>query len=152
MKIRKAETADLATLLAFEQEIITAERPFDPTLKESYFHYYDIQALIQAENAEVLVAEINGELAGSGYAQIREAIDYVKYTQFAYLGFMYVKPDYRGKGVIQAILEGLKKWALHRNILEIRLEVYDENLTAKKAYHKAGFAPALLEMRLELKK
>ena len=29
--IRKASTTDLEKLLAFEQGIITAERPFDPT-------------------------------------------------------------------------------------------------------------------------
>lgn len=41
--IRKAQLSDLATLLEFEQGIITAERPYDPTLKEEKIHYYDIE-------------------------------------------------------------------------------------------------------------
>jgi ribosomal protein S18 acetylase RimI-like enzyme len=33
---------------------------------------------------------------------------------------------------------------------EVRLEVYEENEPAKKAYVKAGFTPNLLEMRLKI--
>lgn len=37
--IRKAHPNDLEKLLEFEQGIITAERPFDPTLKAEKTHY-----------------------------------------------------------------------------------------------------------------
>lgn len=152
MNIRPAQLADLPALLQFEQAIVATERPFDPTLLEGEIHYYNLQELILSATSEVLVAEIEGKLVGSGYAQLRKAVDYVKHTHFAYLGFMYVLPPYRGQGVIQAILEGLKEWAVSKNVFEIRLEVYDENIAAKKAYHKAGFSANLVEMRLELKK
>jgi GNAT superfamily N-acetyltransferase len=152
MNIRPAQPADLPELLQFEQAIVATERPFDPTLREGEIHYYNLQELILSDNSEVLVAEIEGKLVGSGYAQLRKAVDYVKHTHFAYLGFMYVLPQHRGQGVIQAILEGLKQWAVSKNVFEIRLEVYDENIAAKKAYQKAGFSANLVEMRLELKK
>ena len=150
MIVRPAKVEEIDTLLAFEQGIVTAERPFDSTLREGEIHYYDLIHLIESPIAEVVVAEIDSELVGSGYALIKEAKPYLKHTHYAYLGFMYVKPEYRGQGVNKAILDALKQWAISKNITEIRLEVYDENLVAKKAYEKAGFKGNLLEMRMEL--
>ncbi|WP_240183051.1 GNAT family N-acetyltransferase [Pedobacter jeongneungensis] len=48
------------------------------------------------------------------------------------------------------ILKALINWAKTKGLSEIRLEVYDENIAAKKAYLKAGFKPNLLEMRMEV--
>ncbi len=147
---RKAELSDLKILLSFEQGIITAERPFDPTLKEGEIHYYDIAGMIAAPHVEVIVAEINGELIGSAYARIEDSKVYLKHPKHAYLGFMYVKPEHRGKGVNNIIIEALKQWVISMGVTEMRLEVYNENLPAIKAYEKAGFIPNLLEMRIGL--
>jgi GNAT superfamily N-acetyltransferase len=148
--IRTASETDLEILLAFERGIIAAERPFDSTLKEGEIHYYDLGQLIVRPDAEVIVAEIDHEVVGSGYALIRQAQDYLQHSHYAYLGFMYVKPEHRGKGINRLILESLKQWALSQGIKEIRLEVYEDNVMARKAYEKAGFKGNLLEMRLGL--
>jgi hypothetical protein len=88
---RKAQLSDLEILLSFEQGIIKAERPFDPTLKDGEIHYYDIGWMITAPHIAVIVAEINGELIGSAYARIEDSKIYLKHPKHAYLGFMYVK-------------------------------------------------------------
>jgi hypothetical protein len=62
INIRKAKLEDLNILLEFEQGIITAERPYDPTLKEGKINYYDISKMIIAEHITVLVATIGSEL------------------------------------------------------------------------------------------
>ena len=49
LTFRPAEAADLATLLAFEQGIITAERSFNDTLKSGTVHYYDLAALLASD-------------------------------------------------------------------------------------------------------
>jgi len=148
--IRKAVHNDLETLFEFEQGIVQTERPFDPTLKEGLIHYYDLGAMIDAPDVELLVAESDGELAGSGYARIEDVKNYLKHPRHAYLGFMYVKPAYRGKGVNQMIIDVLKEWCREQNITEMRLEVYHENTGAIKAYEKAGFKKILTWMRLGL--
>lgn len=147
---RPATLADLDTLLEFEQGIVTAERPYDSTLKAGEIHYYDLKALVLSAEAEVIVAEVGTEMIGSGYAQIRPGKDYLKHERFAYLGFMYVKPAYRGQGVNKLVLDALSDWIKKQGIAEIRLEVYDENAGAKRAYEKVGFKPNLLEMRMNL--
>ena len=146
--IRPATFADMDTLLRFEQGVITAERPFDSTLKDEHINYYDLVGMIERPDIELLVAELNGELIGSGYARIEEAKVYLKHPKHAYLGFMYVDPAHRGKGVNQKIITALKKWATERNINELRLEVYYDNLPAIKAYEKVGFSKLMIEMRL----
>ena len=45
---RKASLSDLETLRRFEQGVINAERPFDPTLKKDHIQYYDIETMITA--------------------------------------------------------------------------------------------------------
>ena len=150
--IRRAEINDLDLLLEFEQEIVAAERPFDSTLKEGAIHYYDLEEMILAPDTEVVIAVFADEIIGSGYARIRKAKDYLKHKQYAYLGFMYVKPEHRGKGVSRKILDALEKWTIDQGITEIRLEVYKDNSAAVRAYEKFGFNAHVLEMRKEAKR
>lgn len=149
MIVRQAKIEEIETLLEFEQGIVTAERPFNPCLKEGEIHYYDLAKLIESPQSSVFVAELDDELIASGYVLEKEAVDYLKHDRYAYLGFMFVKPEHRGKGVNQKILDALLNWAKERGLTEIRLEVFSENQPAIKAYEKAGFKSLLLEMRME---
>lgn len=145
--IRTATLADLPTLLRFEQGVIAAERPMDPTIKPGPINYYDLPAMIAAPDVELLVAEVDGVLVGSGYARISPSRHYLLHSTHAYLGFMYVDPPHRGKGINTVIIEALRQWAHSRGITELRLDVYHQNIRAIKAYEKAGFTQYLLNMR-----
>lgn len=150
IKIRTATVNDLPVLLEFEQGVIAAERPFDGTLKEDPVQYYDLEFMINAEHVELVVAEIDGIVAGSGYIRIETSKLYHKHAQHGYLGFMYVRPEYRGKGINNRIMDVLRQWALSKNIQELRLEVYAGNLPAIRAYTKTGFTHYMMQMRLGL--
>lgn len=150
--IRKAVSNDLEQLYAFEQGIIQVERPFDPTLKNGLIHYYDLKEMISDSYIEVVVAELNDKIIGSGYARIEKSKPYLKHQNHAYLGFMYVLPEYRGKGINKRIIENLKNWAYQQNVKELRLEVYYDNISAIKAYEKIGFSKHMVEMRFNLEK
>jgi ribosomal protein S18 acetylase RimI-like enzyme len=147
--IRKAELTDMPTLLQFEQGVVEAERPFTPKMKPGPAKYYDMQELLTAPHIMLLVAELDGELVGSGYARIEESKHYLSHPRQAYLGFMYVVPQQRGKGVNSMILSALREWAHSKDVTELRLEVYSKNTIAIKAYEKAGFSSYLLQMRAE---
>ena len=145
--IRQATIDDLPTLLAFEQGIIIAERPFDPTLVDGHFNYYDLGAMIPADDAAIYVAQKGDELVGSGSVLIADAEPYLKHKKYAHIGFMFVKPEFRGQGISRAILEELRNWSVGKNLIEFRLKVYDDNPRAIRAYEKAGFKNHLIEMR-----
>ena len=104
--------------------------------------------MIHAEHIELLVAELDGLVIGSGYARIEQSKHYLQHPQHAYLGFMFTHPDHRGKGINLAIIAALKEWSAAQQVYELRLEVYIENTPAIKAYKKAGFQPHMLEMRM----
>jgi GNAT superfamily N-acetyltransferase len=148
---RQATLDDLDLLLTFERAIIEAERPFDSTIRAGAdVHYYDLAALISSPDAQVLVAELDSQTIGSGYARIDMSDVYLKHREHAYLGFMYVVPEHRGKGVNRRIVEELEAWSRSRGVTEMRLEVYAENAGAIRAYEKSGYAKLLLEMRKRL--
>ena len=150
INIRKAIPHDLEQLLIFEQDLIKTERPFDPTLKPDPVNYYDLKAMLAAPDIEVVVAETNNKIIASGYARIDKSKAFLKHQHHAYLGFMYVLPEHRGKGINKLIMDALKKWAASRHIKEFSLEVYYDNTPAVKAYEKIGFSKYILEMRYNL--
>ena len=148
--VRTATLDDINKLLSFEQEIIRAERPFDETLDKDPISYYDLRQLILSNEAEVMVAELNSEIIGSGYALIRDAKPYLDHKKYTYLGFMYTDRDQRGKGVNKAIVDALVQWSKSKGIHEIRLTVYNDNAPAIRAYEKVGFKKHILEMRVHV--
>ncbi len=149
IEVRPALLEDLEVLLDFEQGIIQAERPFDPTLREDPIHYYDLKEMILSDRAHVVIAESAGQIVGSGYAVVKKARPYLDHREYSYLGFMYTAPEFRGKGVNRKIIQVLKDWSIQRGLQEIRLTVYVDNLPAIKAYEKVGFKQHMIEMRLD---
>ena len=148
--VRPAGPIDLEKLLEFENAMIEAERPFDSTIKRGPTKYYDLPGLIASPDVEIVVAELDGRIIGSGYARIETSEQYYEHTHHTYLGFMYVVPEHRGQGVNKRVLDALLDWSRTRGVHEIRLEVYTKNTAAIRAYEKAGFDPSILTMRMQL--
>ena len=149
--IRKAIIEDLPVLFEFEQGVLRTERPMDETLKLKNTYYYDIPNLIEDSSVEFVVAEINDIIAGCGYARIKKARDCFQFDQFSYLGFMFTKEDYRGRGVNKKIMNYLYNWSFSKGINEVRLEVYPTNIPAIKAYEKLGMTCSMQTMRIDLR-
>lgn len=147
--VRDATMEDLPLLLDFEQELIKAERPFDVTISEDPVSYYDIKEMIGDADAKVIVVESDGQLVSSGYALKKRARHYLDHEYFAYLGFMYTVPSFRGRGLNALIVGELKIWAQAMGLNEMRLTVYEDNQSAIRAYEKVGFKKHIVEMRVE---
>ncbi len=148
--VRKARLEDMPRLLEFEQGIIEFERPFDPTLKSEKINYYNIKKMITAADVEVLVVAYEDELVASGYAKIMTAKPYLNHERYAYLGYMFVDKNHRGKGVNKMIIDQLLIWCKDQGLAEVRLDVYDDNPGAIRAYEKVGFKRHLVNMRIGL--
>ena len=148
--IRAASLEDLPVLKAFEQGIVLAERPYDPTIKADPVSYYDLADYIRSEDAEVIVAEQSGEIVGSGSVIKKQSRHYQIPEYHAYLGFMFVPEKHRGKGINKLIMAELLSWAKKQGFTEVRLTVYSENTPAIRAYEKVGFQGYMTEMRLKI--
>lgn len=150
ISVRRATRLDLGVLQEFEQGVIAAERPFDPTIKKGEVRYYDIAALIDNDDAFMAIAESDGAPVACGFARKTPSRSFVDPPEHAYVGLIFVAPPFRGRGVTGAILRTLSEWAKAKGLSEMRLEVYPENAAALRAYEKQGFAPHSLEMRASL--
>jgi ribosomal protein S18 acetylase RimI-like enzyme len=150
IKIRSANLNDLETLLAFEQGVVAAEKPLDTFLGTGKLTYYDIPELITDENTHFIVAISNEELVGSGYIKIENSNSYHKNSKHGYIGFIFVKPSYRGKKISSLVLESLKNWAKEKDLKELRLDVYSNNSNAIKSYDRFGFTKSLVNMRIDI--
>lgn len=150
ISIRTANLNDLEMLLEFEQGVIKAERPMDSFLKEGTLSYYNIPELITAKNSYLIVAVANKELVGSGYLKIEDSSQYHKNPKHGYIGFIFVKPTFRGQRISNLILESLKKWGKEKDLKELRLDVYSKNADALKSYNRFGFTKGLVNMKIDI--
>ncbi|MEP4891375.1 MAG: GNAT family N-acetyltransferase [Aliiglaciecola sp.] len=148
--IRKATIDDLGKLIELEQKLIAAERPFNSILKTKDAVYYDIENLITSKSSYLAVAEVDGEIIATGYAQIRESKIAHRHDFHVYLGFMFVAQEFRGLGINKRIMQTLITWGKEQNLSDFYLDVYATNESAIKAYRKAGFAESTYEMKLNL--
>ncbi|WP_405610111.1 GNAT family N-acetyltransferase [Polaribacter sp. Asnod1-A03] len=150
ISIRKAVLSDLETLLELEQGVIKAERPLDPFLGKGELNYYNIPEMISNKNTHLLVAIVNNEVVASGYVRVENSKIYHKNVKHGYIGFMFVKENFRGQRISNLILDSLKNWAKENSLKELRLDVYSNNTGAIKAYERFGFTKSLVNMRTEI--
>lgn len=147
LTLRVAASGDLEALERFQQGIVSAERAFDPLLRESDVRYYDIAAMLRDPGVHLLLAEAGGRPVGCAFARIDTAKPWLRHAREGYLGLMFVEESWRGRGVNARLIAVLEEWCRTQGVSEMRLEVYADNLAALRAYRKAGFRPSMLEMR-----
>jgi len=150
ISIRIANLDDLETLLQFEQGVIAFERPLDSFLSDGDLYYYNIPQLITSKKSHLIVGVLNDELVASGYIRLEDSKEYHKNLKHGYIGFIFVKPAFRGQRISSLILESLKKWAEEKDLKELRLDVYSNNVGAIKAYERFGLIKSLVNMRMDI--
>ena len=148
--IRRASREDLRALQKLEQQIISAERPFNDSIRPDNAVYYDLDNLLTDDVSVLMVADLAGQIIATGYAQIRESKSSLKHNKHAYLGFMFVAAEFRGLGINKLIIETLIDWSKKQGVVDIYLDVYDANHAAIRAYQKVGFAKSKIEMKLNI--
>lgn len=150
MNFRAANINDLEQLRSLEQKVIDAERPYNESIRAVGAHYYDIEQLILSDQSFMLVAEVDDVLVATGYARIRKSKPSLSHEIDSYLGFMYVDPSCRGRGVNKDIVDRLISWSREQGASDYYLDVYSDNIPAVNAYIKAGFSSSMIEMKLSL--
>ena len=126
--------------------VITAERPDTPDAKllihelqthlESFYppesrHGFSVQKLI-AENVAFFVLRADGQPAGCGGVKLVD-------RDYGELKRMYVRPQFRGSGFGQKLLDHLAGHARAHGVTLLRLETGIHQQAAIRLYEKAGF-------------
>ncbi|MGW0766947.1 GNAT family N-acetyltransferase [Streptomyces sp. NPDC002676] len=131
--------AHIAFLETYE---VAVDRP------DSFYQERAIGSGVGSTTAQQFIAEApDGTWVGSVTVLIEEAgtKDWAGYPVERRQGHVvgvFVRPEHRGNGLIQALFEAGVAWAWERGAERVRLLVHEDNARAQGAYRKAGFAPS----------
>ncbi|MFH1071156.1 MAG: GNAT family N-acetyltransferase [Candidatus Glassbacteria bacterium] len=134
LSIRRADSLDVPLILSFIKELAEYERlspevvATEEMLSENLFG--------KKRYAEVLIGYYQGEAAGF-------AIYFHNFSTFVsrpgiYLEDIYVRPEYRGKGLGKALLIYIARLAKERNCGRLEWSVLDWNEPAIRFYKNLG--------------
>jgi len=137
ISLKFAEEKDIPVILSLIKELAEYEKLLDKVtvteerLKENLFG--------KRKYAEVIIAELDKKPAG-------QALFFHNFSTFIgkpgiYLEDLYVKPEYRGKGIGKALLYKLIETAKERNCGRVEWVVLDWNKPAIDFYKKLGAEP-----------
>jgi GNAT superfamily N-acetyltransferase len=137
LSIRPATQADLSLIVSFIHELADFEKlAHEVTVTEDI-----LKASLFGDKpyAEVILAEVSAEPAGF-------AVFFHNFSTFLgkpglYLEDLFVRPNYRGHGVGQALLNHLQDLALARGCGRLEWWVLDWNEPAIGFYKKLGAVP-----------
>jgi ribosomal protein S18 acetylase RimI-like enzyme len=104
-------------------------------------------ALADPGLARYWIAEQDGRVVGA-IASTREWSDWHG-SAYWWIQFVYVAPDLRGTGLVDALMTAVEKAARADGAFDVRLLVHPHNTRAVRAYEKLGFvaAPYLMMRR-----
>ena len=104
----------------------------------------------EGDDVAQLVAVDGTVWAGSVTVLVQHAgsVDFhgrtIEHTRAVVVG-VYVRPEHRGAGLIDRLLDAAGQWAAERGFDSLTLGVHQDNARAQGAYRRAGFVPSGVE-------
>lgn len=136
MLIRKATPEDVKAIIGLIKELAVYEKLLDEvTITEDQLH----TALFGNDAfAETLIAELESQIIG--YALYFKNFSTFKGKPGIYLEDLFVKPEFRGKGIGKALFESIIKTAEEKNYGRVEWSVLKWNQSAINFYKTRGAA------------
>jgi ribosomal protein S18 acetylase RimI-like enzyme len=154
MHIRKATSADIPSIMLIVRKVVPL------MIAAGNYQWNDTYPSPEVFERDVAldqlwVAEIDGNIAGvsaittdqdTGYADCGWDINETAIV----IHRLAVDPDYRGRGIAEALLVEAEHEAIRRNILVLRIDTNTKNQATQKLFPKLGYLYAG-EISLEFK-
>lgn len=93
----------------------------------------------------LFIAEENGEFAGLCKVNIEEIQKFFNQTTIIYIDDIYVKEEYRGKGVGNLLITQVEVLAKQKGIKWLKARIYTFNNQAQSLFKKNNFKPLYSE-------
>jgi len=107
------------------------------------------ERIFKKESSEIFVAQ-KANQTFLGYIFIGESINMMTGTSHGFIYDIFVKEEYRGKGVGTALLEKAESYCRERGYPRVELMVSTDNQLALKLYTKMCFKAEQMFMKKEL--
>jgi ribosomal protein S18 acetylase RimI-like enzyme len=104
-------------------------------------------------NGNVLVADVNGEVAGFVTILTKVKSDEIEEGDLEYglVPNLIVAKKFRNYGIGKKLLEAAESYAMEKNVKWLRIGVFAENQAANKLYESMGFKSLFLEREKKLR-
>ncbi len=152
--IRRATLEDAEIVAEYAGKLAAEHREYNPkrfTLlagRKQMAEYYGSQT--NTNEAAVLVAELDGKIAGFAYIQF-EARNYAALLESAvWLHDIYVDEAARGHNIGEKLIEASAKAAKELGADKLMLLAATENWFAQELFRQSGFHETMVEMMLSL--
>ena len=149
MTVREAGTGDCEILDGLLTELIRYETRFDSNMEPGYTVKNNYAERLEWPGHKAYIAEENGEAVGFIYGFIY-SIPGMYVSPIAIVDAVYVREEYRGRGIGKILLLEFKKYAAAKNAARIELKVMSGNDKALALYEALGFRETKKYMALEI--
>jgi GNAT superfamily N-acetyltransferase len=139
LDIRRAKSADLESLVSFA---VAEAKEAEGVKKDSERVRQGVTTALNDDSiARYWVLEKNNTGVIGSVSIVKEWSDWNS-GYYWWIQNMYILPEFRGKGLMQQLIQALKDAARNEGALELRLYVHKNNAQAVSAYQKVGFFDA----------
>ena len=137
--IRRATSADLERLVSFA---VAEAKEAEGIEKDSEQVRLGVTTALNDDSiARYWVIEKNNTGVIGSVSIVKEWSDWNS-GYYWWIQNMYILPEFRGKGLMEQLIQALKETARNEGALELRLYVHKNNAQAISAYQKVGFFDA----------
>ena len=152
--IRIANISDLELVLLLSDGLTLSDLPFDKEVNIEWAHsetgkkYYENK--VKGVDGIFFVAEVGSQIVGYATAAKKEVPTYRKVT-VADLENIFVKEEFRSRGVGKMLVESFKNWAKESKFDKVSVNVFALNEKGIAFYKREGFLPQDLTLEMHVK-
>jgi ribosomal protein S18 acetylase RimI-like enzyme len=151
MQIRRATIKDVDRLKHLKAEFYLWECETDDRLRvdwaDKQLKARLARNLKDPKKTAFFIAEEKGVIAGYSGGEIEKTPGFIRHKRRGHLFNLYVKPEYRRKGIAKKLIKAVLDWFKENEVVDIRLLVYTHNVRAHSIYRKLGFEDYMIEMK-----
>lgn len=140
--VRSAKTEDIEVIQDLTVELSEKEKEeFDPTIDPEWNTTGEAEDYLEGKLGEdgfAVIAEDDENIIGYAIGSVRGAEDYRGDIEIAELESMYVKSEYRSRGIGTEFMEEFEQWANESNADRLRVEVTSQNEDGIRFYENRG--------------
>jgi GNAT superfamily N-acetyltransferase len=155
MNIRFADIKDIDEIASLEEQFSKQYSKGRPDIfydEESSLYYELIKICFEDQNKKILVAEENKKIVGYCIFHIKITEDHptVYDRKVMFIEVLYVKDEFRKKGIGKMFFNKIKEIANENDIMSIELWAWEFNQNAIEFYEHLGMKTKVRIMELEI--
>lgn len=148
MNIRQAKREDAPILDGLLTALIRYEHRYDANLNPDYTVTDNYANMMGHDSCKIWLAEEDGAVCGYLCAIVYDFPVYAR--PVVVLDALYVREEYRRRGIATALMAELKRFAASIKAHAIELKVYSSNAQALDLYTRSGFTETKKYLQLEV--